>query len=321
MLALYLTNFWQELLKNALFIIALCYVLRILIVMLHKMKRTTISHDDGPLFAFRSVTFLTLFALHCELNGFLDISEYLRQAVLTLFFCTTCSILEGIFRYGGVRHMIDNLIEYFLGIVDSAKYFFEKLGRFLCIHTTFMNVALVFLFVVASLLAQDHSETIRILIYTLAGFIAYCIYLAYALHSCRRLLLLLFVFAFLYALQVALAIEEFSNSQNGNFSFGIVVIAYVFLWIFTALVAEYEPAQMVFKIANTFTTLAAIAGNIFIPVLSIEQFSDKPFFPGYDNTTTLTIAFNLFILPLVSAGYLAQLAKDLYQYLKKKTVP
>lgn len=93
---------------------------------------------------------------------------------------------------------------------------------------------------------------------------------------------------------------------------------YVFLWIFTALVADYEPVQMVFKITNTFTTLAAIGGNILIPVVSIESLPDTVFWPGYDNATILTIAFNLFILPLVAAGYLAQLVKDLHQYLKAR---
>lgn len=93
---------------------------------------------------------------------------------------------------------------------------------------------------------------------------------------------------------------------------------YVFLWIFTALVADYEPVQMVFKITNTFTTLAAIGGNILIPVVSIESLPDTVFWPGYDNATILTIAFNLFILPLVAAGYLAQLVKDLHQYLKTR---
>ena len=38
---------------------------------------------------------------------------------------------------------------------------------------------------------------------------------------------------------------------------------------------------------------------------------------GIDDTI-LTIAFNLFILPLVAAGYLAQLVKDLHQYLKAR---
>lgn len=35
------------------------------------------------------------------------------------------------------------------------------------------------------------------------------------------------------------------------------------------------------------------------------------------NMTVITIGFNMFILPLVAAGYLAQLAKDIYQYLKQ----
>ena len=131
MLIRYLTEFWQTLLKDTLFIIALCYVLRILIVVLCKWKRAAISGDDGALFAFRSITFLTLFAWNCGLNGFLDLSEYLCQAVLTLVFCMACSILEWILRYGGVRRMIDDLIEYFLVTVERARSFFQKISEFL----------------------------------------------------------------------------------------------------------------------------------------------------------------------------------------------
>lgn len=96
-----------------------------------------------------------------------------------------------------------------------------------------------------------------------------------------------------------------------------MIIVYVIIWMLTALVAEYEPVQMVFKIVNTFTTLAAILGNILIPVFSVEILPIETLLPGYDNMTVITIGFNMFILPLVAAGYLAQLAKDIYQYLKQ----
>ena len=66
---------------------------------------------------------------------------------------------------------------------------------------------------------------------------------------------------------------------------------------------------MVFKIVNTFTTLAAILGNILIPVFSVEIFPVETLLPGYDNTTVITIGFNMFILPLVAAGYLIKLSK------------
>lgn len=219
MLIRYLTEFWQTLLKDTLFIIAFCYVLRILIVVLCKWKRAAIPGDDGALFAFRSITFLTLFAWNCGLNGYLDLSEYLCQAVSTLFFCMACSILEWILRYGGVCRMIDDLIEYFLVTVERARSFFQKISEFLCLHTALMYLVLAFLFVGTPLLAQSQSGANSMLVYTLAGFIAYCVYLAYALRSCRRLLLLLFGFAFLYAWQVAMAIAEFSNYQDGEFVF------------------------------------------------------------------------------------------------------
>lgn len=147
MLIRYLTEFWQTLLKDTLFIIAFCYVLRILIVVLCKWKRAAIPGDDGALFAFRSITFLTLFAWNCGLNGYLDLSEYLCQAVSTLFFCMACSILEWILRYGGVCRMIDDLIEYFLVTVERARSFFQKISEFLCLHTALMYLVLAFLFV------------------------------------------------------------------------------------------------------------------------------------------------------------------------------
>ena len=53
-------------------------------------------------------------------------------------------------------------------------------------------------------------------------------------------------------------------------------------------------------------------------VISMQLAMQNPVAP---NATILTIAFNLFILPLVAAGYLAQLVKDLHQYLKARDDP
>ena len=316
MIALYITNFFQWVLNLLLYAITVGYVLRLGLAILCKIKHATIPTDNGPLFAFRSLVFLTLLALILKVNGLLDIYSYLHQAAFALLFCTVCSILKDILRYGGVRHLIDNFIDGFLNFVDNAKSIFEKAGNFFLLHPTVMYIALFLLGAGTALVAQEYSESTRILIYTLAGFLAYCVYLSYALHSCRRLLLLLCVFALIYAIQVSLTIIEFSHLPDG-ISFLIMTIVYVIIWMFTALVAEYEPAQMVFKIVNTFTTLAAILGNILIPVFSVELLPIETLLPGYDNTTVITIGFNMFILPLVAAGYLAQLAKDIYQYLKQ----
>lgn len=316
MITLYITNFFQLVLNLLLYAIAVGYVLRLGTAILCKIKHANIPTDNGPLFVFRSLIFLTLLAFNLKANGILDIYSYLRHAAVILLFCIACFILKEILRYGEVRYLIDNFIESFLNLVDNAKSIFEKAGKFFLFHSTVMYITLWLWGVGTSLVAQEYSESNRILIYTLAGFLAYCVYLSYALHSCRRLLLLLCVFALIYALQVSLTIIEFSHLPNG-ISFLIVTIVYVIIWMFTALIAEYEPVQMVFKIVNTFTTLAAILGNILIPVFSVEIFPVETLLPGYDNTTVITIGFNMFILPLVAAGYLAQLAKDIYQYLKQ----
>ena len=317
MITLYITNFFQLVLNLLLYAIAVGYMLRLGTAILCKIKHANIPTDNGPLFVFRSLVFLTLLALNLKANGILDIYSYLHRAAFTLLFCTVCSILKDILRYGGVRYLIDNFIDGFLNFVDNTKSIFEEVGNFFLLHPAVMYIALFLWGIGTSLVAQEYSESNRILIYTLAGFLAYCVYLSYALHSCRRLLLLLCVFALIYAFQVALVIIKFSQLPNG-FSFWIAIIVYVLLWMLTALVAEYEPVQMVFKIVNTFTTLAAILGNILIPVCSVEMLSVEPFLPGYDNTTAVTIIFNTFILPLVAAGYVAQLIKDIYQYLKRK---
>lgn len=316
MIALYITNFFQLVLNLLLYAIAVGYVLRLGTAILCKIKHTNIPTDNGPLFVFRSLVFLTLLALNLKATGLLDIYSYLHRAAFILLFCTVCSILKDILQYGGVRYLIDNFIDGFLSFVDNVKSIFEEVGNFFLLHPTVMYITLFLWGVGTSLVAQEYSESNRILIYNLTGFLAYCVYLSYALHSCRRLLLLLCVFALIYAIQVSLTIIEFSHLPNG-ISFLITIIVYVIIWMFTALVAEYEPVQMVFKIVNTFTTLAAILGNILIPVFSVEILPIETLLPGYDNMTVITIGFNMFILPLVAAGYLAQLAKDIYQYLKQ----
>ena len=123
-------------------------------------------------------------------------------------------------------------------------------------------------------------------------------------------------------MQVAATVEYVCKNsaapQTNDSLLIIILVVYVLLWIFTALIADDEPVQMVFKIVNTFTTLAAIAGNILIPMFSVQVAAHPQILPGYDNNTAFTIVFNLFILPLVAAGYMAQLVKDIQIYFIKK---
>lgn len=322
MLTQLMSTFWMAVFRFVLYAIALIYGLRLLTAFICRAKCVPVPDSDGIMLAVKGITFFSLTAWQCSQNGFLDYCVYLRLASAILLFCVICSILEAILREKGVRLLIDGWINELLKKIETYSTLFENLGRFLRSHSSFMYTGLAILYIGGLWIASQLSTESGMLLVSIDLLVMYCVYLAYAMNSCRRLFLLLLLFAFLYAAQVSSTFEVLSEQtkaeQPAFFDFGIILIAYVLLWIFTALIADDAPVQMVFKIVNTFTTLIAVVGNILIPVLSAEVLPSEPVLPGYDNGTTLMLVFNIFILPLVAAGYIAQLSKDIYLYLKRK---
>lgn len=292
------------------------------IVFYRQCRKRPLPHPYSFTAFLRFLFMLSLFAyLSCRMNR-AGLRSFLIHSGLTLLFCALCFILENIIRQGGIQRAMDEIISQFLEKINISRNFFQLLGDFLQKHRGLTYALMLLPLLIGSLISGSMPTAEGVVFISLSLLIGYCSYLAYALHSCRRLILLLIVFSFVYAMQVAATVEHvYKNSaapQTNDSLLIIILVVYVLLWIFTALIADDEPVQMVFKIVNTFTTLAAIAGNILIPMFSV-QIADYPqILPEYDNNTVFNIVFNLFILPLVAAGYMAQLAKDIQIYFTKK---
>jgi len=321
----FLARLYLKALACTLYAINAYCVLRLYSVFVRKLNRKTIPDKGYFGTVFVLIAYLLLFAFVSAKAWQEMFYEFLTHVGLTLLFCAVCSILEEIIRQRSVRHILDDWIDNFLEKAETWKDDFEKIGKILNRHPTLTQIFSFFLLLVGCMIFSSLPRNEGLIFLLLFSLLGYCLYLAYALHSCRRLFLLLVVFSFVYALQAAATVmelyKESDTSPSGDLNFWIVLIVYVLLWMFTAIVAEDEPVQMVFKIVNTFTTLIAIAGNILIPICTEAKFMPTQILDGYDNDKIVTVAFNLAILPLVAAGYLAQLTKDIQLYLKKRKRP
>ena len=292
------------------------------IVFYRQCRKRPLPHPHSFTAFLRFLFMLSLFAyLSCRMNR-AGLRSFLIHSGLTLLFCALCFILENIIRQGGIQRAMDEIISQFLEKINISRNFFQLLGDFLQKHRGLTYALMLLPLLIGSLISGSMPTAEGVVFISLSLLVGYCSYLAYALHSCRRLILLLIVFSFVYAMQVAATVEYVCKNsaapQTNDSLLIIILVVYVLLWIFTALIADDEPVQMVFKIVNTFTTLAAIAGNILIPMFSVQVAAHPQILPGYDNNTAFTIVFNLFILPLVAAGYMAQLVKDIQIYFIKK---
>lgn len=249
---------------------------------------------------------------------------YIRDVLFTLLFCAACSILEKILSARGFKSAMDRCVLATLKKIEQLQQNYEIIGSVLRKHkllTYFGSLLLLLLSRIIFFLSYEPEAMIgsaAVLV------VAYCLYLAYAIHSCRCLLILFMGFSWVYALQLESIISStlwpVEHSQGSEPVIPLVFMCYTLLWCFSALIADDDSVQMALKIVNTMTTLAAIIGNICIPLLAVQSEWFGTFFDGFDNETILMIGFNLFILPLVAAGYLAALMKDAQIYLRKKNL-
>lgn len=155
---------------------------------------------------------------------------------------------------------------------------------------------------------------------------AFALFLAYARNSCRRLLVLLPGFCLLCGMPLSIYINSLAAFQaKGLTLFACFIVVFSVLWISAALLAEEAPVRLALTIINTFSTIAAVVVNLFLPLINAEVSSGQPETAkqltellGMDFGTLLGIFFNIYILPLVAAGYLALLAKDIQKYWLKR---
>ena len=285
------------------------------------VKGTAVTRWCGAQTMIEQFFLLTLMAWNLKPFWPGGYQKYLLEAGLALIICVSCTILEKVLQQRSIRRMLDQAIDRFLEVTGRWEMWFETAGKFFCAHKFLMALFSMLLLGIGLWIPQVHASLEGSLAATVCMFLAYCVYLSYALHSCRRLFLLLFAFAWSYTLQVQATLKmllaQAKSAGEGASELIVIVVVYTALWLFTAIVAEDEPVQMVFKIVNTFTTIVALLGNILISVLLTESHIDEIMVSGYSNEAVLKIAFNISILPLVVAGYLAQLIKD-FQILIKR---
>ena len=252
--------------------------------------------------------------------------RFVCASAACLLLSALCAILTQILSAGGVRQAVDSAIDRFMCATETIRDWFEWLHTFFFRHPAIawmlIGTSLFLGFAGASGLERNVAGLWQLFFF----FVAYCLYLARSLDSCRRLLLLLGVFAGLYVIQLkpllGVILSEMPESSESPemTTWAIILLCYVALWCMTGLIAHKEPARLVFQITNTMTTLLAIAGNIGMPYLA-KLMPAGASVDGYTIDTALMIAYNALLLPLVAAGYLAQITQDIYWYLIQKHSP
>lgn len=250
--------------------------------------------------------------------------RYIADAFGALIFFLACYILEKILSARGIKAAMDQCKTTTLQTIEQLRNGFNRVGAVFRVHKFLTYLSTLLLSILSGSILRFSSEPEAMICSAATLIAAYFLYLAYAMHSCRRLLLLLLLFSSAYASQLGgiifTALCSLAYVQENDLLLLLVLLCYIVLWCFAALISDDDAAQLAFKIVNTFTTLAAIAGNIFIPFLAPSSEQLGIFYEGYSNQDFFTIGFNLFILPLVAAGYLATLTKDAQIYLRKKMI-
>lgn len=252
--------------------------------------------------------------------------RFVCASAACLLLSALCAILAQILSAGGVRRALDSAIDRFLCVTEAIREWFEWLHSFFFRHAVIawmlIGASLFLGFVGANGLERNAAAWWQLVFF----FAAYCLYLARSLDSCRRLLLLLGVFSGLYVIQLEPLLRAILDKMSQiieiteiseMITWAIILCCYVALWCMTGLIAHKEPARLVFQITNTLTTLLAVVGNIGMPYLA-KLMPAGTSVDGYTIDTALMIAYNALLLPLVAAGYLAQITQDIYGYLTQK---
>lgn len=138
-----------------------------------------------------------------------------------------------------------------------------------------------------------------------------------ALHSCARLLAFWLVHGFFFAITIVAIEETISKSSAQSVTaYCLFVLAFSSLWIMEAGAADDDVAKMAALIINTVTTILLIVIN----VLSGWGLSELSQFPKLVKLLGRLQYYSVVILlPLVVAGYLSALLKEVQIYWKNHT--
>lgn len=258
-------------------------------------------------------------------EGWVYSQDVLHLLGRTLLFGLACLIIRKIlFLLGrdGLR-LLDKQITDFFFRLERLKGYLHKIHMWEIASPvkalSLFAAAFAFGILTGRYCASDKVAVAASILFTLYAFV---LFLAYARNSCRRLLVLLPSFCLLCGMPLSIYINSLAAFQaKGLALFVCFIVVFSVLWISAALLAEDAPVRLALAIINTFSTIAAVVVNLFLPLINVEVSAGQSETAkqltellGIDFGTLLGVFFNIYILPLVAAGYLTLLAKDIQKY-------
>ena len=195
---------------------------------------------------------------------------------------------------GYVSHMLERFFTLFL----RCRYFIRQ--SFQTFRTPLI-VALVVAVVIVTAVNLTHLANCTVWLAVLVLLLLIVLHFPAALYSCRALFLALAAFLTV-SLGTMLLIVNGMGSFTDAYIGGLLIL--LLLWMLIGGLADYEVAKMSSEIMNTITTLAVLVINVLTGWLGIDA--------------KLQFAVNVAVLPLVAAGYLTAILKEMQAYWEKR---
>ena len=175
--------------------------------------------------------------------------------------------------------------------------------------------ATIFLIGIFIFIATNYS-VFNIITLFIFGIVVTVNYICKALHSCKCLLGCWFMYGFFFsvgATNVATMLDV--AIQFPEIFYIIAVLPFVITWIFLALLADDDVAKLAGNIMNTITTILLLIINVVY--IHVTTLPDASSFTIWLSTGLQQLSM-LCLLPIVAAGYLSVLFKDIQIYWRKK---
>ncbi|MEG1926057.1 MAG: hypothetical protein RR415_09950 [Ruthenibacterium sp.] len=151
-------------------------------------------------------------------------------------------------------------------------------------------------------------------------FVLSAINLHSALHSCSGLLA--YWFCDCLAIAVFLVAQGLKvtwiDVSLHKYAYIVFILFYALLWITSTLIADDDPAKLASSIINTMVAIITVIANILLEIYSeniAALFASEGHMNGVE--VLLPTAINMMLLPILAAGLLASLAKEVQIYCRK----
>ena len=123
------------------------------------------------------------------------------------------------------------------------------------------------------------------------------------------------------SVRISIAVSTAGASMIASVS-AVIAASVSAITVSTVAVSTTAGAAVIVSVISAIaSTIAAVVVNLFLPLINVEVSAGQPETAkqltellGIDFGTLLGVFFNIYILPLVAAGYLTLLAKDIQKY-------